>query len=136
MAYPAPLLRRRKRKCGRRGKATHAPWKKEIDECDWMRLENGRKRNGTKGGVVGEEVVDVAGVAVEVLRTIVEDAFETVAGVAGAEYVSSTLINDRTDKMFYSAPDPRHDQGPGHPDDGVLLLVILPSAQGVLGPAL
>ena len=82
------------------------------------------------------EVADVVGVVVEVLRTIAVDALETVAGVAGAEYVSSALTNNGIDNTFYSAPGPRHDLGPGHLEGGVLLLVIPPSVRGALGAAL
>ena len=65
------------------------PWKKEIGECTWTRLENERERTGMKGVAVAGEVAGVVGGGVgEVLRVIVAGALGTPVGVAGAEYVS------------------------------------------------
>ena len=87
-----------------------------------------------KGAVVEGEAAGVVGAVVEeVLKVIVADALGTPAGVAGAEYVSNTLINNTTDEMFHSAPNPYHDPGPGHLEGGVLLLAIPLSARGVPG---
>ena len=64
----------------------HAPWKKEIGVCAWMRLENGREQTGMGGvAVEGEVVGGVEEVEEEVLVMIVADALETVAGAVGAE---------------------------------------------------
>lgn len=118
-------------------KVTRLLWKKEIGECASTRLENERERIELKGVAVEGEVAGVVGAVVEeVLKVIVADALGTPAGVAGAEYVLNTPINDTTDKVFRSAPNPHHDPGPGHLEGGALLLVIPLSARGVLGPDL
>ena len=89
-----------------------------------------------RGAVVeGEAVGAVGAVVEEVLKAIVADALGTPAGVAEAEYVSNTLTNNTTDKMFHSALNPYHDPGPGRLEGGALL-VIPPSARGVPGPDL
>lgn len=86
MACPAPSSRRKKRKCARHVKVTHAPWKKEIGVCVWTRSENATERSGMRGAAAEEEVegaVEVAGE--EASMMIAAGAPETVAGAVGAE---------------------------------------------------
>lgn len=86
MVYHAPSSRRKKRKCVRHVKVTHAPWKKEIGVCAWTRSENVRERSETRGAAAeGEGEGGVEAVGEEALTMIVVDALEIVAGAVGAE---------------------------------------------------
>ena len=117
-------------------KVTRALWKKEIDACAWMILENGRGQSGMRGVVAEGEVVGAVGAVEEVLTMIVADALETVAGAAGVEYVSNAPNSNPTDSMFHSVPGPDHDPGPGRLEGEGPLLVIPLSVREVLGPVL